>query len=68
MPKVVRDQINFNTILLVGLGALVTLGVKKADAAFTEIVRLQVQQEDIARRVTNIETVLGTIIIPKQKQ
>lgn len=67
MSKVVKEHINFNTVLLLIVGALVTLGVKKADAAFTEITRLQAQQEDLARRVANTESVLG-IFVPRRKQ
>lgn len=59
MGKAVSDQINFNTVLLMIVGALVTLGVNKADRAYTMIVQLQQHEEDLTRRVDNIETVLG---------
>lgn len=61
MGKAVKDNINFNTVLLIAIGSLVTLGIKKADAAFTSITRLEVQQEDMSRRVTNLETAVGII-------
>lgn len=63
MGRAVANQVNFNTILLLILGALVTLGIRKADAAFTSVTRLEVQQADIARRVENIEIAIGMIKI-----
>ena len=59
MARIVKEQLNFNTFLLMVVGALVTVGVAKADRAFESITRLQVQEEDMSRRVGNIESFIG---------
>jgi hypothetical protein len=61
------SQVNFNTILLLVVTALVTLAVNKADKAFTQIVQLQVQHDELVRRVNNIETVIGIFVPPTKK-
>lgn len=64
MGKVVRNQINFNTILLIILGALVSLGVRKADMAFTQLTILTERENDMGRRMDNVESILG-IFVPR---
>ncbi len=64
MVKLAREQLNFNTALLMIVGALVTVGVKKADAAFEQITKLTERQEDLQRRIGNMESFLG-IYTPK---
>lgn len=70
MARIVKEQLNFNTFLLMVVGALVTVGVAKADRAFESITRLQVQQEDMSRRVGNIESFIGMVAptSPKRKE
>lgn len=53
-------------MLLIIIGALVTLGVRKADAAFEQITRLEERQQEVIRRVSLIENSLG-IYSPKTK-
>lgn len=65
MRRVMKEQINFNTILLMVIGTLVGLYIHKADAAFTELTRLQDQQIYTDKRVSNIETIMG-IFNPKK--
>jgi hypothetical protein len=60
-------QINFNTVLVIAVGALVSLGIEKADKAFTQIVVLQAQHDELVRRVNNIEAVIGIFVPPTKK-
>lgn len=66
MGKTVKDNINFNTVLLILIGALVSLYVKKADYAFTEIVRLRTEHNDLKDRVDHVESFLGIFTPPKK--
>ncbi len=68
MARIVKEQLNFNTFLLMVVGALVTVGVAKADRAFESITRLQVQEEDMSRRVGNIESFIGMTVPTSSKR
>lgn len=66
MGKTVKDNINFNTVLLILMGAFLTLYVKKADDAFTQIITLRADHNALDKRVGDVESFLG-IFTPHKK-
>jgi hypothetical protein len=59
MGKVVREQINFNTVLIILVGGLITLGLKRFDDACTEITKMQEHQGYQDQRMDHVESYLG---------
>jgi hypothetical protein len=59
MPKVIKDQINFNTVLIIAVGALITLLINRANEAFTTITKMQEHQGYTDQRLDHVENYLG---------
>lgn len=55
MPTKLNNQLNFNTILILVIGALLTLAIKKMDEANTTIIQLNLRMGIVESRVNVVE-------------
>lgn len=51
-------QVNFNSVILLCIGALITFGLKKLDEINTNVVKLHVRVDYLESRVSSFETVI----------
>lgn len=59
--KYLKEQLNFNTFLILVVGAIVSFGVKKADDANTTLIQLNIRVNQLEQWRGNIEN--GTLRI-----
>jgi hypothetical protein len=56
-----NSVINLNTLILMVLTALTAVIINNSAKTYSAVIRLEVQQDEISRRVTNLETVVGMV-------
>ena len=68
MARIVKEQLNLNTFLLMVVGALVTRAVYRADQTYELVTRHEVQIEDLTKRTDNLESYIGIAVTPGPKR
>jgi len=66
--KAAQISISLNTVVLAIVSTMVGIGIHKADKAFDEITALRIEHNDLERRVGQIETAMGVIVVPPVKK
>ncbi len=59
MARIVKEQLNLNTFLLMVVGALVTRAVYRADQTYELVTRHDVEIQELSRRADSIESYIG---------
>lgn len=62
MRDVLKTQINANTILILAVGALVTVGVHKITDTFSSVERFQVELQGLTQRMDRQEQRLDRFV------
>ena len=56
--KIVKEQLNFNTVLIIIVGALVGFAIKKADEMNTNMIGLGIRVTATERRLNTLEATI----------
>lgn len=63
-----KGHINFNSVLLLLIGALLAFGVKKLDENNTQIIKVGVQQESLMSRVDSLDKKVADTVLKADYQ
>lgn len=65
-PK--SKQVNFNTVLIFCIGALISFGIKKVDEVNTEVVKVGTGQSFVVQRLDGVERKLNEMVLQRDFQ
>lgn len=65
-PK--TKQLNFNTVLIFAIGALISFGIKKMDEINTEVVKVGTGQSFVVQRLDGVERKLNEMVLQRDFQ
>ena len=63
-----KTQFNFNSFLILVVGALLTFGIKKLDENNTELVKVSTSQTYMVKRMDNLEQKMAEMVLKSDFQ